>query len=236
MGSTRNREDRNDGHDRHGELDLGCEFVRSGPRARPSSPASYSSQTTSCRPGLAMVGGFPTVIPIDYGWVDYGDSCRWAPTARPSITSRATSPFLRNRCLHRPITTPSRRVASGIFPTSEQGETIRWAARRWHRRTCRFLPTRTNPNTSRGPGPSLERQGRSGAASFRRLGFDSLIEIAATGSDRRPCELSRRAIHGAGAVGLALTRTSQLFRFLSKLTRSFSMEDEARPGSSRLGP
>ena len=117
----RNREDRNDGHDRHGELDPGLEFVRPGPRARPSSSASLFQETTSCPPGQAMVGDFPTIIPMVTAGSITESTCRWGLTARPSITSRDTSPFLRNRCSSRRITTHSRREASGIFPTCGAG-------------------------------------------------------------------------------------------------------------------
>ena len=121
--------------------------VRPGPCSPTHHHDPIPGSSTSCRPGRATVGDFPTAIPTIMDGSITASICRWAPTARPSITSRATSPFRRSRCFRRRTTTPSRRAASGTFLTWVAAVIIRWADRRRRRRTCRFLPTRPTPET-----------------------------------------------------------------------------------------
>ncbi len=174
MGSTRNTEDRNDGHDRHGELDLGFEFVRLGPRARPSSPPSSFKLDHIMPPGPGDGWGFPNDNPDNYGWVDYEDNLplgadRTAEYYFPRFFAVPPEQMF-TQTYYNPFETRGQRYipyvgAGGDHPAG--GPPLASAA-------LPVSPYADEPNTSRGSGPSFERQSRGGAASFGRFGFNSL--------------------------------------------------------------
>ncbi len=136
--ARRNTEDRNDGHDRDGELDPGLEFVRPGPRARRTIILIISKKTTSCPPGPATVGAFPTTIPIITAGSITESTCRWGRTARPSITFPRYFAVPPEQMFIQTYYNPFETRGQAVYSLhAERGATIRRGARPWLRRPCR---------------------------------------------------------------------------------------------------
>ncbi len=151
--SEPDKEDRDDGHNRRIEFELGARVPPARVPRRaittikptttlPDTITPTTRKTTSCRRGLDTVGVFPMVTPIIMVGPITAPTYRSGLIARRIIISRASLPPRLIRCLYRPTTIATTLGASGTFLTPGEAESTPWVDRQKFQRRCHLLRSR----------------------------------------------------------------------------------------------
>jgi len=209
-GIKKNTEDRDDGHDCHGELDVGFGFLGLG-HYRPIITIIIMGYSHIVAPALATAGGFLTIIrSVRLGRLRES-TCRWEPTAPADFSSALLRRPARTNVIQSYYNTYETR-GQRYIPSAEPEETIRWGPSSCHKRPLPVSPYAAHRLGTGGHGPSLERKSRAAPLPSGGSGLTSMTRkrFAAVRRRRWPSDRSQPAARGFCALSLSALRGVQV--------------------------